>query len=238
LDEGGVYISVVKQFFSSAFSRRIDLARLLILAWMAINIVFLTISLPTKYQRLYNLEPTSTSGPAFSGWTPQQIQTVRIELGLSKQVVAVAMFTASLVCLACFWSMCGLLFWRKSGTWFGLAVALILFMTGPGFSGLFFANQSQAPNWLNALNSFLAAIIWPTFFVFLYLFPNGNFVPRFTRYLAVLPYLIFLLVGIFPNSTAVDSINTVLLLAYAFGGLVSQVSRYYRVSNPEERQQT
>ncbi len=228
----------MKKLFIAVFSRRIDLVRILILAWMAINILFLSISLPGKYQRLYSLDPENLTGPAFSGWTAQQIQTVRNELGLSPEVVAVTMFLASLICLLCFWAIGGLLFWRKSDTWFGLLAALILFMTGPGFSGLFFANQSSAPVWLNQLNTFLAVIVWPTFFVFLYLFPNGVFVPRFARYLAALPYLLFILVGIFSDSSAVDSIGTLILLIYAFGGLVSQIYRYYKISTSEERQQT
>jgi len=228
----------MKKLFISVFSHRIDLVRILILAWMAINVFFLSISLPAKYQRLYYLEPENLTGAAFSGWTAQQIQTVRNELGLRPEVVAVTMFLASLICLLCFWAIGGLLFWRKSDTWFGLLAALILFMTGPGFSGLFFANQSSAPVWLNQLNTFLAVIVWPTFFVFLYLFPNGVFVPRFARYLAALPYLLFILVGIFSNSSVVDSIGTLILLIYAFGGLVSQIYRYYKISTSEERQQT
>jgi hypothetical protein len=205
---------------------------------MVINIFFLSISLPSKYQRLYNLEPANLTGSAFSGWTAEQVQTVRNELGLSPEVVATMMFVASLICLLCFWVIAGLLFWRKSDTWFGLLAALILFMTGPGFSGLFFADQTSAPVWFNRLNTTLAGIVWPTFFAFLYLFPNGVFVPRFTRYFAILPYFLFILVGVFPDSSAVDSLSTVLLLIYAFGGLVSQIYRYKRISTPEERQQT
>lgn len=228
----------MKKLFYSAFSHRIDLARILILAWMAINTIFLSISLPAKYQRLYNLEPENITGTAFSGWTTQQVEMVRKELGLRPEVVAIGMFSASLVCLICFWAMGGLLLWRRSYTWFGLVAALILFMIGPGFSGLFFANQLQAPIWVNRLNSFLAVIAWPTFFIFLYLFPNGVFIPHFTRYLAVVPYLLFLLIGAFPNSSSLDSIGTVVLMLYAVGGLVSQVYRYYRISNTQERQQT
>ena len=89
-----------------------------------------------------------------------------------------------------------------------------------------------------SFNTFLAVIVWPTFFVFLYLFPNGVFVPRFARYLVVLPYLLFILVGIFSDSSAVDSIGALILLIYAFGGLVSQIYRYYKISTSEERQQT
>jgi len=40
------------------------------------------------------------------------------------------------------------------------------------------------------------------------------------------------------NSSTIDSIGTILALIYVFGGLVSQIYRYYRISNAEERQQT
>jgi hypothetical protein len=228
----------MKRILHSASSHRIHIARIILLVWLAINVFYLSISLPAKYQRLYNLDPTNLTGNAFSGWTAEQVQAVRVELDLRPEFIATTMFLASLICLLCFWGIAGLLFWRKSDTWFGLLVALILFMTGPGFSGLFFANQSLAPIWFNQLNTLLVAIAFSTFFVFLYLFPNGIFVPRFTRYLAVLPYLVFLLVGAFPNSSTIDSIGTVIALIYVFGGLVSQIYRYFRISNPEERQQT
>ena len=144
-------IEIMKKLFISAFSHRIDLARILILAWMASQYPLSLNFLASQVSAPVLLEPENLTGAAFSGWTAQQIQTVRNELGLSPEVVAVTMFLASLICLLCFWAIGGLLFWRKSDTWFGLLAALILFMTGPGFSGLFFANQSSAPVWLNQL---------------------------------------------------------------------------------------
>ena len=215
----------------------IGLARILMLAWMIINIVYLFVSLPAYYQRRQSLEPVNLVGFAFNGWTTQQIQDAIQAQGLQPETVVVAMFTASLISMMCFWIIAGLLFWRKSDTWVGLLAAFILFMTGPGFSGMLLT-QSLAPPWIARLNSFLAGIVWSTFFMFLYLFPNGKFVPPFTRYLAVLPYLLFLLSSTLPDRSPVQSIGTGALLLFAVGGLISQGYRYRRVSTLEERQQT
>jgi hypothetical protein len=76
------------------------------------------------------------------------------------------------------------------------------------------------------------------FFIFLYLFPNGKFVPRFTRYLAVLPYLLFIASTLIPDNSPVSWVATAVLLAYALGGLISQIYRHRKISTPEERQQT
>jgi len=223
--------------FAHSSSRIIGLARILMLVWMIINIVYLFISLPAYYQRRHNLEPGDVTGTAFNGWTTQQIHQALQEQGLQPETVVISIFSASLICLGCFWIVGGLLFWRRSDTWVGLLAAFILFMTGPGFSGLLLT-QSLAPPWINRLNDFLAEIVWPTFFVFIYLFPNGKFVPTFTRYLAVLPYLVFLSSLILPSGSPINSIGTGAILLYAVGGLISQVYRYRRVSTPEERQQT
>jgi hypothetical protein len=215
----------------------IGLARILMLAWMIINIVYLSVSLPAYYQRVHNLEPGEFAGFAFNGWTTQQIHEAIQEQGLQPETVVFALFSASLICLICFWVVAGLLFWRRSDTWVGLLAAFILFMTGPGFSGMLLT-QSLAPPWIYRVNEFLAGIVWPTFFIFLYLFPNGKFVPSFTRYLVILPYLVFLFSNILLSGSPILSIGSGALMLYAVGGLISQVYRYRRESTLEERQQT
>ncbi len=123
------------------------------------------------------------------------------------------MLSASLICLMFYWSIGGLLFWRMSGTWTGLLVAYILFATGPGFSNLLLT-ESQSPAWLHQIYSLMALFTWPTFFVMLYLFPNGKFVPRFTRYLSVLPYFLLLYHQVL--NAQMDTVGLILLIAYAF----------------------
>jgi hypothetical protein len=215
----------------------LGLARILMVAWMIINIFYLSVSLPSYYQSRQNLEPGELTGTAFYGWTTQQIEAVMLQLGLQPETVVIAMFSTSLICLGCFWIVAGLLFWRRSDTWVGILAAFILFMTGPGFSGMLLT-QSQAPLWINRLNLSLADIVWPTFFILIYLFPNGKFVPPFTRYLAALPYLVFLSDLILPSGSPFISFGPGVIIIYGIGGLISQVYRFRKISTPEERQQT
>jgi hypothetical protein len=82
------------------------------------------------------------------------------------------------------------------------------------------------------------ALTWPTFFVMLYLFPTGQFVPRFTRYLAIVPYLLFVWVVVVPVGAQLEVALRSVLVAYLLGGLARPVYRYRRVSGPAEREQT
>jgi hypothetical protein len=213
-------------------------ARAVVLAWFVFSLIWLIWSLPFLYESRRHLAPSTLSGSAFYGWTPQQLNSVAAELGINPDLAAGALLAASLVCLASFLGMACLLFWRRSDTWMGLLAAFTLFAAGPGFSGLLL-NETQIPLWARTLYTLSAALIWPTLFVvMLYLFPSGQFVPRFTRYLAVVPYLLFGTNGLAASSPLLTAIFKLLAFAYLLLGLVSQIYRYRKVSTAEERQQT
>ncbi len=223
---------------ASVFQRWLPLARLLLLAWILITVVSTILSLPARFQSLRNLEPVTASQSAFYGWSSEQIRAVIQELGIPPEWVAVIQLSTGLVCLLCFWVVGGLIFWRRSKYWDGLLPAFILFSTGPGFSGLFLS-QSQAFHWAKVFDTVFASIVWPTFFLMLYLFPNGRFEPRFTRHLVLIPYITFLAAAfLFATNLVGTAILQIVILIYAIGGLASQVYRYRKVSTPEERQQT
>jgi hypothetical protein len=224
----------MNRFRPFSASRGLTIARLIVLGWMILSFLTLIVLLPVKFQSLRELEPGSVSQTAFYGWTTEQVHHLALTQGLSPELIGGIMFAASITCLLCYWSIGVLLFWRRSNTWAGLLVAFILFAIGPGFSNLHLTG-APTPVWLNTLYQLMAIFTWPTFFVMLYLFPNGKFVPRFTRSLAVLPYFLSLIGRIFPR---LDAIGIYLLIPYAIGGLVSQIYRYRQVSTPEERQQT
>jgi hypothetical protein len=132
----------------------------------------------------------------------------------------------------------GALLWRnRSGAWISLVAAAVLIGVGPGFSTLLLVD-TPLPSWAKIPFEMAGLLVWPTLFISFYLFPNGRFVPRFTRYLFFLPYLLFILVALFPDNQPFLAIGLPVLVAIAFGGLASQVYRYRQVSTPEERQQT
>jgi hypothetical protein len=212
-------------------------ARAVVLAWMVLSLAELMGSLPAFYQSRRHLAPSALSASVFYGWTPEQLHAVAAQLRINPDLAAGALFAASLLCLAAFLGVGGLLFWRRSDTWMGLLAAYSLFATGPGFSGLLLS-QTQIPPWASSLYNLTAVFTWPTFFlVMLYLFPTGHFAPRATRYLALVPYLMFAGLSLVPSTSPLALVSPLLLLVYLLVGLVSQIYRYRSVSTPEGRQQ-
>jgi hypothetical protein len=213
------------------------LARNLVLLYLLLGIVSVILVLPQRYQSLRDLKISETAGVAFEGWSVEQLSVAISELGIQPEVLAVTRLAASLICLLCFWGMGALLWRNRSGAWISLVAAAVLIGVGPGFSTLLLVD-TPLPSWAKIPFEMAGLLVWPTLFISFYLFPNGRFVPRFTRYLFFLPYLLFILVALFPDNQPFLAIGLPVLVAIAFGGLASQVYRYRQVSTPEERQQT
>jgi hypothetical protein len=136
----------------------------------------------------------------------------------------------------------GIIFWRKSDDWMALLVALMCVSTGA--TAITTPLEYGSSIWVVLANAVLAiesvAILYT-----LALFPNGRFVPRWSRWVApiypvyVICYLIPMLLLHLPAWTLFN--NTVNAVAW-FGSLfvltLAQLYRYFRVSTPVERQQT
>jgi hypothetical protein len=93
------------------------------------------------------------------------------------------------------------------------------------------------------LTTFTSGVMWPALFLFFFLFPDGRFVPRWTRLFFPLWVLFYLWYGVSDlilklgfNTFGTFGIFFILLSVGA--ALISQVFRYLRVSGPVERQQT
>jgi hypothetical protein len=91
--------------------------------------------------------------------------------------------------------------------------------------------------------SFLEELSYIGASLFLLLFPNGRFVPRWTRYVAVVLVVVTVPSGLFPNSPfGSNNWSALFYLLFTSGwllvGVFAQVYRYRRVSGPTERQQT
>jgi hypothetical protein len=137
------------------------------------------------------------------------------------------------------------LFWRKSHDWVILLFSLALMLTGGIFVAPFPAPLfSLSLAWELSLDvmEFLAQA---AFLVF-YLFPDGRFVPHWTRWLA-LAWVAVSLDGNLPrflsaynawNSPFWFSIYRLVEVAFYGSLLFAQIYRYRRVSDPVQRQQT
>jgi hypothetical protein len=141
-----------------------------------------------------------------------------------------------------FWAIGAILFWKSSGHRLAL-YASAAFVT-------FGTMQADTLHWLadahprlDLLVDFVYFVGNASFFVLFCVFPDGRFVPRWTRWAAVAWITYWLLDSFFPASPVSPVnwplvINASLFLGLIGSLLVAQIYRYRRVSGPVERQQT
>jgi hypothetical protein len=143
----------------------------------------------------------------------------------------------------------GLIWWRvRSG--FGLFTAYVLLIAGSSAaSSLIYG--AGLPDWATTSWA-IGGLVWPLFFFWLYLFPDGAAVPRRLLWVIVPLLILFMtffvtdiLSGFLPQLPALAKVSAA-ILPYGFTviGLLfllvfgSQIYRYVRVSGPVEREQT
>src|SRR5262249_12037268 len=208
----------------------------LILALLTLATVVATI--PIEYTRLQQI--CLSPDCEHPHLTPDSLRELQA-LGLSSSFFT-AYFIIAEVVFALVWIATGLvIFWHKSDGRMALLTALVLVL-GSTFA-LNPRNLAAAyPIWWlpAALVSFLGSASLTNF---LFIFPDGHFVPRWTKWLATLWVVQQLPVYFFPDSPLNSDIwpqdMALGLYMLTFGTvLTTQFYRYRRVSSPQQRQQT
>jgi hypothetical protein len=169
--------------------------------------------------------------------SPQEAQ-VLMDAGLSVEIYAWynVGFQSSVVVLLI--PLAGLILWRRSDSWMGILVSLTL--------------VSLALNDVTALVRLYPSLRWPLilvdyfssllFVLLFYLFPDGRFVPRWTRMIvialvgAALVDMLRYIRG--PLTLSVSMGLNIFWLGCLIVGVLAQIYRYRRVSSPTQRQQT
>ena len=140
------------------------------------------------------------------------------------------------MCTLLYLTISALLFWRRSDDRMAYFCSLMLLT----FGGAVFGFLEYAPPttlvWNLAFYSlfFLGQVSFLTFF---YLFPSGRFVPRWTRWCALL-YAVYWVVWIFFQEGLASGTPGYLFLLFLLTAVIAQVYRYRSVSTRAERQQT
>jgi hypothetical protein len=134
--------------------------------------------------------------------------------------------------------MSALIFALKSDDWMAIFVSLFL-MT---FSVGRMLERLGEGTGLGLAVPLVSTVAYASFILFFYLFPNGRFVPGWTRFLAPLWAALIGLAFFFPRSqldiTTLLPWSTPLLVTGAIGtGAYAQIYRSRHVANPVERQQ-
>jgi hypothetical protein len=211
--------------------RLLRLARWLVLGLILFSIGALLVSIA--------LFPPSDPGVTAAlipntNWTAEMTRAALDQLGWSPQ--ALAWFYSILGWSGAFaYGAVGLIvFRRKSDTWFGLYVALV-FAVGLASSGASPLVATRGGALLGGWYALTGALSWQLGFILFYLFPDGRFVPAWTRWL-----LIGWLVGNLPVlfAVALYAYFVPLLAGLVIIAVGSQIYRYFRVSDALQRQQT
>lgn len=158
-------------------------------------------------------------------------------LGLSLEWYAWFNILLVLVMATVCFAAAAILVWKRSNDVMALYVAIFLVQLGGGYS------VAEELPWMNVpgmeqiivAQNQLAFVMLPILF---YLFPDGRFVPRWTRWMALLLIGNTVFDFFAPDLIAESSLLLPAVLLYLVPSIYAQVYRYRRVSGPVERQQT
>jgi hypothetical protein len=212
------------------------------MAWAAVavlTVVCIGVSIPVEFAQLQTVCTSGACRPA--ALTPANVRELGA-MGLSAGFYAGYLIAVDLIVAATSFAVGVLIFWRRSEERIALFVALALVTFGSQpFVGNLDAVVSAYPVlwWSLALVTFLGNIFPVLFF---YVFPDGRFVPRWTRVVATLLVVLGLCFHFFPDSSLSRWLTSppglVLSVSFVATAVFAQLYRYWRVSGPVQRQQT
>ena len=160
------------------------------------------------------------------------------ELGVSREFYAAynGVGLSTLVTLV-FFAVAAIIFWRRSPDPMALfgSFTLLVFGGAAVTGTMHDLADARTAFWfpVNVLD-YIGQVAFCAFF---YLFPDGRFVPRWTRWLAIVMALLFVPATFFPDSPF-NLFRGPFFILFIGSLLFAQVYRYRRVSSPEQRQQT
>jgi signal transduction histidine kinase len=200
--------------------------------------VFLA-SVPAAYSEYTSVCKAGAECRPYWRIAPEDLRALR-DLGLSVDSYAAYRLAADIFYGLCFWAVGAVIFWRKSDNWVALFISLMLITFG-ALNVIELA--SGAGPTFTAANAILNFIGYVSFVVAFYIFPDGRFVPGWTRWLVILWGLyvgsVYFLPEYSPFHPRAWPLLSVPIAVVLFGSLVfAQAYRYRRISGPVERQQT
>lgn len=212
-----------------------NVARGLWLAIVGLTVTLFALGIPVSYAKASRLTPEITA------WLAQA--------HLPASFPPAALIGLDIASFAFFTGMALFLFWRRSNDWMALLVALLFVLTAGIYSSPI--TDAPVPIWLAAIPIGLGETCQAAF---VFLFPTGRFVPKWSRWL-LLPMFIWrpaiwiinylpVYKAAFPRLTALtygytqqDPIDIGVFLVCLVIGIGGQVYRYRKLSTPEQRQQ-
>lgn len=210
------------------YGRWLAAARALWSAVITAMVVALALAIPHLISASFAVSSEFTEAAARLGINPLAIGIFELVLGL--------------LTMAIYLSVSLVLFFRRSDDWMVMLTSVMLATFGGStISGLMIYMPNTQPA-LQLMFDVLAGIGNATFVVFLFTFPNGQFIPRWTKYVASVGALFFMLLGLLASRLQISQGETRLIEIVIFGislafYLTSVFTQRYRFAQPENRGQ-
>ena len=206
--------------------------------WLVVVVLALGLffgSIPVQYHSLINFDDPDLA----PGTVRASLEAAGISTGFYAMYLLLLNVPSAMV-----WAGVGVvIFWRRSDNWMALLTSLCLILFGT-----FSLNDGP-----KALADHYPVVGLPVHLLqlfgtvslafFLFLFPNGRFVPRWARWVILIWIAHEVAYYLFPDSVlntdrSFPLLDIVLLSAFTCIALGAQVYRYMRMSNPVEREQS
>jgi hypothetical protein len=219
----------------------LTIARLVWIVLLVLKAGLVVVGFPEFSRQFLLLSKSGLSTTGLSSfWTPASLSAALSALHLTPAFLLIFFLTLEIFQLVVFWTVGLLIFWRKSDTWLGLFASFVLIGMGLTNFGSDSIALAMIPMPWRFFVDLATYIVWPALFIFLILFPDGRFVPRWTRFLS-LAWIIVFVVGEISSLINTPLSNALFLFGVtplAFITIASPIYRYLRASGPVERQQT
>jgi hypothetical protein len=205
------------------------------IVWIAVVVLILASVVASIPAFLAMLQSGCTTAACHTLIAPHTVKYFEAA-GLSINFVLIYTYGFFIIFLMAFLAIGAVIFWLRSHDIIALYTSFALVTFTMAFNSNVLVVLVPV-SWLPIqIVSFLGYVFFGTLF---YLFPNGRFVPRWSRWLVV-GWVIFSAVNsFFPNSPLANFwLISNLLPILGVSGVAAQVYRYLRVSNQVERQQT
>jgi hypothetical protein len=170
-----------------------------------------------------------------------------IRASLDRLGISVAAYSTLVASLElAFMALCAglglVIFLGKASGWYGTFVAVTLVSIGAAVPQSAFHLLEIEPSW-DSVSWVVTVFSWTLFGLFMYLFPDGRFTPRWTLYLAAtwvaVQFLAMALPGTLADPTSwAPGPRTVYFFSWLLTGVAAQGYHYLRIASREQRQQT
>jgi hypothetical protein len=200
------------------------------------TLLIFVVSVPAHLAALH--EPCAGESCVAGQLAPAEMSALA-DLGVTIDAYTAYVLALDLVVALGFCAVGAIIFWRRSRERGALFVSFALVIFGLTWPDTF-DSALYHPVWAEGA-VFLTQLGLSSLFVCFFVFPDGRFVPRWSRWVVPLVFVMPVLFVLFPDSALVEPpapLNILLFLGLWACCALAQIYRYRRVSGPVERQQT